>query len=255
MTRSVLLGCLAATLPLIACGSKPDQGSGDAESEVQAAKQVAEALLKSESDPNACGQGGTACPEGLECLTWPNGEQACGPMAFEGMVLITDATLGGSCLVQNNIDKLPGVSIASVQVTATDGSVKGWGRLVWDQPGFAVATQRGTPPDGTAFSGDACATSYNLGCDGKAVFEIVDESGQAQKLREGQTLIVYIRGAETCGDEVEDGLEAALCTDPGAASGGALDSCSWEVRLVELDDKEYGPDRFGGTLGNSGQRR
>jgi hypothetical protein len=251
MAKFSFLLCLPLALNLAACSPGSDTGSANADAdEVEAARDIARALVQGDPDPNECGQGGTDCPMGLECVTWYGGVQACGPVAVEGLVLITDATLGGSCLVENDIDKVPGASIASVHVVDTDGSVLGWGRMVWDEPGFAVAEERGDQPDGTPFTGDACTTAYNLGCDGKAAFEIIDESGQPQKLREGQNLFVHIRGAETCGDPVEDGIEAIICTDPSAARGGNLDSCSWRVRTVELPEGEYGPDRFGGTLGN-----
>lgn len=242
---------LAATVLLCACGAETGNHDVDTQpdpEEVQAAKEVAEAILSKESDPEECGQGGTACPAGLECVTWGDGSQACGPEAVEGLVLISDATLGGSCLMANDIDKLPGASIASVQVIDTDGSVLGWGRMVWDEAGYEVAADRGIPPDGTPFTGDACAASYNLGCEGKAAFEIIDDSGRPQNFRAGQNLFIHIRGAEICGDPVEDGIEAAICTDLAAVNSGALDSCDWRVRLIELPEEQYGPDRFGGTL-------
>ena len=74
---------------------------------------------------------------------------------------------------------------------------------------------------------------------------LYDHSPTARRYREKESC-----WAETCGDKVQDGLEATICTDPVTARNGNLDSCSWEVRLMELNEEEYGPERFAGTLGN-----
>jgi hypothetical protein len=195
-----------------------------------------------------CGKGGSECPTGLECLSWRGGEQACGPIAVEAVVLIKDVTLGGSCLFSSPADTLPGASLASVSIFGVDGNVKGQGKLVWEQAGFEVAAERGTPPDGTPFTGDACTGSYNLGCDGQAVFEIIGEGGEVQKLREGETVIVHLRGQETCGEEVADEVEGAICNDPAAAASGNLASCTSKVRMVQAHSDLFGPDRVGGTI-------
>lgn len=254
MHQFKLTTCLIAVLALVACGDgeAPSATGENEESAARAVEQQAERVAQSEpeADPASgeCGKGGTECPDGLECLTWRNSEQACGPKSGPGTVLINDATLGGGCLSPNPADPLPGASIASVQVIGVDGNVKGHGRMLWDQPGYEVAAERGTPPDGTEFTGDACTDFYNLGCDGQAIFEIVNEAGEVQNLREGQMVIVHMRGQETCGEEVADGLEAAVCNDPAATAEGNLESCSIKVRMVEARSDMYGPDRMGGTI-------
>lgn len=236
-----LTTCLIAVLALAACGASEDSATRGVEHQ-------AERVSESESASGECGKGGTKCPDGLECLTWRNGEQACGPMAGPGTVLIRDTTLGGGCLSPNAADPVPGASIASVQVIGVDGNVRGYGRMLWDQAGYEVAAERGTPPDGTEFTGDACTDYYNLGCDGQAVFEIVNAAGEAQELREGQAVIVHMRGQETCGEEVANEVEAAVCNDPAATAQGNLQSCSIKVRMVEARSDMYGPDRTGGTI-------
>lgn len=245
MMKFRIIACLLIVLAFVACGK--DDGT-----ETEKATDTAAVLDDAFAE---CGKGGTFCPTGLECVTWRDGTQACGPAAVESSVLITDATLGGSCTFANPADTLPGSSIASVQVIGSDGEVKGHGRMVWDEAGFEVATERGAPPDGTPGSGDACASSYNLGCDGKAVFEIVDESGSVQKLRESELVIVYMRGQETCGEEVADAVEARICNDPTAAAAGNLDSCTFKVGMVEASSDLYGPDRVGGTIQYIGEKQ
>jgi len=252
MLKLKTLACLMFVLTLAACG--PDGGS-EPESAAAGAKQDEKSALNTGDTSSECGKGGTFCPTGLECVTWRGGTQACGPASVESLVLITDATLGGSCTFANPADTLPGASIASVQVIGSDGEVKGHGRMVWDEAGFEVAAERGTPPDGTPGSGDACANSYNLGCDGKAAFEIVDESGIAQKLRESEMVIVHMRGQEACGEEVADAVEARICNDPAAVAAGNLDSCTFKVRMVEASSEIYGPDRVGGTIQYIGEKQ
>jgi hypothetical protein len=122
-------------------------------------------------------------------------------------------------------------------------------RLVWDKAGYEVAANRGTVPDGVQFTGDICTDAYNLGCDGMAVFDIVDESGTVLKLREGDHLVVQTRGKETCGEEFADDVEGMICLHPAAAAAGDLNSCTWPLPLDPLNKSLYGPDRFGGTLG------
>lgn len=225
------------SLLLVACGQ--DSNSTD---------EPSQPLAQSDETSGECGEGGTRCPDGLECVTWRDGSQACGPMSGPGTVLIKDATLGGGCLSPNPADPYPGASIASVSVIGVDGNVKGHGRHLWDEAGFEVAAERGAPPDGSEFTGDACTEFFNLGCDGQAIFEIVDEAGKVQKLREGQMVIVHMRGQETCGEEVADGLEAAVCNDPAATAQGNLESCTTNVRMIEARSDMYGPDRMGGTI-------
>jgi hypothetical protein len=203
-----------------------------------------------ESVSTECGKGGSDCPAGLECLTWQGGRQACGPMAIDASVLIRDMTLGGRCAFPTPADSYPGTSLASVQIIGVDGKVKGFGRMLWDQSGFEVAAERGTPPNGSEFTGDACTESYNLGCDGQAVFEIIDGAGEAQKLREGEKLIVHLRGQKACGEEVADEIDATICNNPKATTSGDLSSCTSKVRVVEARSDVYGPDRVGGTLQN-----
>lgn len=228
--------CLVLVLALASCGKGcGSEGGGEGD-----------AATASASDE--CGKGGTVCPEGLECLTRRGGERACGPMAVEASVLIKDATLDGRCAFEAPDDTWPGASIASVQVIGVDGSVKGHGRLEWQQAGYEVAADRGTPPDGSAFSGDACTDAYNLGCDGQAVFEIVDDGGAIQKLREGEEIVVHLRGQDACGEEVADELAGTICNDPAAAASGNLESCTFRVRMIEARSDMYGPDRMGGTI-------
>jgi hypothetical protein len=242
---------------MTACGKDGDQESAQTAATADEARSAP--AVRSQSDSNAssaeCGKGGTECPAGLECVTWRGDQQACGPASVESSVLITDGTLGGSCTFANPADTLPGASIATVHVVGNDGEVLGYGRMLWDEAGFEVAAERGTPPDGTPGSGDACANSYNIGCDGKAVFEIIDEGGAVQKLREGQMVIVHLRGQEACGEEVADEVEAAICNDPAAAASGDLSSCTFKVRMIEAPSDMYGLDRVGGTIQYIGQKK
>lgn len=252
MLKFKTVACLMIILTLAACGPKDGP---EPESAAANGNQDENSVLDAGDKSLDCGKGGTFCPSGLECVTWRGGTQACGPASVESLVLITDATLGGSCTFANPSDTLPGASIASVQVIGSDGEVKGHGRMVWDEAGFEVAAERGTPPDGTPGSGDACANSYNLGCDGKAVFEIVDNSGTVQKLRESEMIIVHMRDQETCGEEVADSVDARICNDPAAAAAGKLDSCTFKVRMVEAPSDMYGPDRVGGTIQYIGEKQ
>jgi hypothetical protein len=244
MDRPAILLCLAACAALAACGKKESSQPAAPEE----AAPGAAAITETASSSDACGQGGTACPTGLECLTWRDGHEACGPLAVPAVVLVKDGTLGGSCLQHTDKDLYPGASLASVEMIGVDGKRKGYGRLAWDKAGYETAAERGTPPDGREPAEDACTTSYNLGCDGQAVFEILDAGGAVQKLREGEILIVHLRGQKTCGEITADEIEAAICTDPVAATGGKLDSCKWRVRIIDARSDEYGPDRVGGTI-------
>lgn len=250
MPHIKLTACLITVLTLAACGKDDDSAGGSAAGAAGGAQDSGLGSAGIDDGPVSaeCGKGGSECPAGLECLTWRNGEQACGPLAVEAAVLIKDVTLGGSCVFSSPADSFPGASLASVAIIGVDGNPKGHGKLVWEQAGFEVAAERGTPPDGTPFAGDACTASYNLGCDGQAVFEILGEGGEVQKLREGETVIVYLRGQETCGEEVADEVEAAICNDPAAAAAGKLESCTSKVRMVQAHRDLYGPDRVGGTI-------
>ena len=137
-----------------------------------------------------CGQGGSFCPDGFECASYSGGREMCVLIAQPAVVLLKDATRGG-CLMHSDKDQFPGVSVGSVEIFAMDRTTLiGRGRMVWDKAGYEVASDRGQPPDGTEFTGDICTDAYNLGCDGLAVLEIVDENGKVQNLREGQNLIV-----------------------------------------------------------------
>ncbi len=239
---------LLGVLCLSACGDEAATGpSSGAKNQDQAAQPAA----AEESSDQACGQGGAACPAGLECVTFRKDQEMCVPEAIQAVVLVKDATMGGSCLMATAKDSLPGISIASVEVLKMDRSLAGRGRLAWDKEGFEVAASHGPMPDGTVFTGDVCTDSYNLGCDGTAVFEIVDDSGAVLMLREGQHLVVRTRGKESCGEEFTDGVDALVCLDPGAAVSGDLDSCTWPVPLESLDAGQFGPDHFGGTLGTA----
>jgi hypothetical protein len=242
MNRTGIVLILAGGLVLSACGK--DESTQPAANEAAPAA----ALTRPGSSSDGCGQGGTACPTGLECLTWRDGHQDCGPLAVPAVVFIKDGTLGGSCGFHTDKDLYPGASLASVEMIGVDGKRKGYGRLAWDKPGFETAAERGTPPDGKEPPADACTGSYNLGCDGQAVFEIVDDGGAVQKLREGEILIVHLRGQKTCGEITADDIEAAICTDPAAATKGDLASCRSRVRIIEARSDEYGPDRVGGTI-------
>jgi hypothetical protein len=252
MLNFKFIACLILSLTLGACGKDDESGEGN-EAGASAARGAQDTGLGSTARnagpvSEECGKGGSECPAGLECLTWRGGEQACGPLAVEAAVLIKDVTLGGSCVFSSPADTFPGASLASVTLIGVDGDVKGQGKLVWEQAGFEVAAERGTPPDATPFTGDACTGSYNLGCDGQAVFEIIGAGGEAQKLREGETVVVHLRGQETCGEEVADEVEAAICNDPAAAASGKLESCTSKVRMVQARSDLYGPDRVGGTI-------
>lgn len=246
--KLIVCALIGATL-LAGCGKEKGAEGQEKPTESEAATApAAGAARRAEPGSDECGKGGNQCPAGLECLTWQDGHQACGPKAVEASVLIKDGTLGGRCAFSVPTDTYPGASIASVQVIGVDGKVKGYGRMTWDQAGFEVAAERGTPPDGSEFTGDACTDFYNLGCDGQAVFEIVDGAGKVQKLREGENLIVHLRGQKTCGEEVADEIEAVICNDPAAAVNGDLSGCTSKVRIVEARSDLYGPDRVGGTL-------
>lgn len=250
MLKFKLIACLILSLTLTACGKDDEPAEGHAAGGAGGAQDTGSGSVARTSAPESgeCGKGGSECPAGLECLTWRNGEQACGPIAVKASVLIKDVTLGGSCVFSSPADTFPGATLASVAIIGVDGKPKGHGKLVWEQAGFEVAAERGTPPDGTPFTGDACTTSYNLGCDGQAVFEIMGDGGEVQQLREGETVIVHLRGQESCGEGVADEVEAALCNDPAAAASGKLESCNSKVRMVEARSDLYGPDRVGGTI-------
>lgn len=124
-----------------------------------------------------CGNGGTECPAGLECVTFRGDTQACGPESRDAVVLIRDATLGGACLSPNPADPLPGASIATVQV-----------------------------------------------------------------------IVAHLRGVDNCGEEVADEITSAVCNDPPAAASGDLSSCGSKIRMIEVREDLYGPDRVGGTI-------
>lgn len=252
------VACLALVFALGACGKdgepEPADERGTAEGRAGTAEREAQSTGAGAAS-EACGKGGSQCPGRLECLTWRDGSQACGPAAIEAAVLITDVTLGGRCVFDDPSDALPGASIASLQLIGTDGKVKGSGRMVWDAPGFEVAAERGNPPDGGDSAGDACSNYYNIGCDGQAVFEIVGEDGEVQDLREGDTVIVHLRGQETCGEQVADEVQSDICTDPDAAADGNLESCTSRVRMVSARSDLYGPDRVGGTIQHIAEKR
>lgn len=247
-----MTACLIAMLALLGCGreDEPATGREDAATAPPMEHEQLPPLTQADEETVSaeCGKGGAECPAGLECVTFRDGQQACGPRSVEAAVLIQDTTLGGGCAFSSPADTYPGASIASVHIVGNDGNVKGYGRLVWEQAGFEVAEDRGTPPDGTGFSGDACSEFYNIGCDGQAVFEIIDPTGEIQALREGEMVIVHLRGPETCEEEAADEVEAAICTDPAAAASGDLSSCTSKVRLVEAPGDAHGPDRMGGTI-------
>jgi hypothetical protein len=246
-SRKLVLYALIGAGLLAGCGKDSDKEGQDKTTGSEATTTPA-AAAQVEPGSSECGKGGNQCPAGLECLTWQDGHQACGPLAVPAVVLIKDGTLGGSCLQHTDKDLYPGASIASVEMIGVDGKRKGYGRLAWDKAGFETAADRGTPPDGKAPPADACTGSYNLGCDGQAVFEIIDDGGAVRPLREGEKLIAHLRGEKTCGEITADEIEAAICTDPAAATSGNLSSCTSKVRIVEANSDLYGPDRVGGTL-------
>ena len=248
-SKAKILLMLTAALLLSACGEDSEQSAeSNAPTPQHQAEQVVEEPAVTGAASGECGKGGTECPAGLECVTFRGGMQSCGPEAVEAVVMIKDGTLGGGCISPNPADPLPGASLASIHVVGNDGEVAGYGRLLWDQPGFEVAAERGTPPDGSGAVEDACANYYNLGCDGQAVFEIVDEDGEVQKLREGQLIVAHLRGQEACGEEVADEIVGAVCNDPAAAASGDLSSCTFKVRMIDAREDTYGPDRVGGTI-------
>jgi hypothetical protein len=255
MLNYKLITCLSLSLGLVACGGsgEPSPAEETSSEPTRAATTAqAEATLQTEREAatvsGECGKGGNDCPDGLECVTFQGGMQACGPESVAAVVLIKDGTLGGRCLAPGATDPYPGASIVSVQMLGNDGNTLGIGRLVWEQAGFEVAAERGTPPKGLEFSGDACTDFFNLGCDGQAVFEIVGADGEVQRLREGQIVVAHLRGQETCDEEVADEIESAICNDPAAAASGNLESCTFKVRMVEARSDLYGPDRLGGTI-------
>lgn len=198
----------------------------------------------------ACGKTEQPATSGVKPATVDLEGQApeTGSPSLEAVVLLKDATLDGRCAFSDPADTWPGASIASVQLFDVDGALKGHGRMLWDQAGFEVATERGTPPDGNKFAGNSCTDAYNLGCDGQAVFELVGGDGQVQKIRSGDLVIVHIRGRQTCGEEVADEVEGAICHDPAAAASGRLESCTSKVRMIEARSDVYGPDRISGTI-------
>lgn len=224
----------------VACGGGNDTGTVE--------RPEADKTASSGSSGTACAEGGNACPSGLECMALRGGNRACGPLAAPGVVLIQDATLGGRCVSPQSSDTHPGASIASVLVIGVDGNPNGYGRMLWQQAGFEVAAERGSPPDGSAFTGDTCTAAYNLGCDGQAIFEIVGGDGQVRKIREGETVVTHLRGQDTCGEEVADDVVAAICNDPEAAASGELASCTFKVRMVEARSDIHGPDRYAGLI-------
>ena len=220
MLRYGWIACTVLCWALAGCGKAEESATAALERQQQAARAEAEAGPASDN----------------------------GPTAIEAVVLIKDATLDGRCAFSDPADTWPGASIASVKVLGVDGNVKGHGRMLWDQAGFEVAAERGTPPDGSEFAGDACTDAYNLGCDGQTVFELVGGDGRVQKIREGDKVIVHIRGRQACGEEVVDEIEGAICHDPAAAASGRLESCTSKVRMIEARSDDYGPDRVGGTI-------
>jgi hypothetical protein len=236
----------AFLIVLAACGDDPASNSDSI------AKVFNDAVIEGvggDASAAQCGQGGSSCPDGFECASYSGGREMCVLIGKPAVVLLKDATRSGGCLTHSDKDLFPGVSVGSIVILAMDRTtVIGHGRLVWDKAGYEAASDRGQPPDGTTFTGDVCTDAYNLGCDGLAVFKIVDESGDVQNLREGQTLIVQARGKDTCGEEFADGVAAAVCSDPAAASSGDLSSCAWDIPISRLNKDHYGPDRFGGTI-------
>jgi hypothetical protein len=191
---------------LTACGDDPASNSDSV------AKTFNEALINGiggDATAAQCGQGGSSCPDGFECASFSGDREMCVLIGKPAVVLLKDATLGGGCLMHSDKDRFPGVSVGSIEILAMDRTtVIGHGRMVWDKAGYEVARDRGQPADGTKFTSDICTDSYNLGCDGLAIFEIVDEKGAVQDLREGQSLLVQARGKESCGEEFADGIAA-----------------------------------------------
>jgi hypothetical protein len=236
----------ALLIVLTACGDDPASNSDSI------AKVFSDAVIEGaggDATAAQCGQGGSSCPDGFECASYSGGREMCVLIAKPAVVLLKDATRGGGCLMHSDKDPFPGISVGSIEILAMDRTtVIGRGKMVWDKVGYEAASDRGQPADGTEFSGNICTDSYNLGCDGMVIFEIVDESGAVQNLREGQSLIVQARGKDSCGEEFADGIEAAVCSDPAAAVSGDLSSCTWDIPMTPLNKDQYGPDRFGGTI-------
>lgn len=222
MRRDEWIGCTVLCCTLAACG-KPDP---PATSDGEAATAVLESPLAASAETGG------------------------GPTSIEGVVLIRDVTLDGRCVFADPADAWPGTTVASVQLFDVHGRVKGHGRMLWDEAGFEVATERGTPPDGIEFAGDSCTDAYNLGCDGRAVFELVGGGGRVQKIRTGDRLIVHYRGRQACGEALADEIEAAICHDSAAAASGRLESCTSRVRMIEARSDVHGPDRISGTINN-----
>ncbi len=248
LTKSFLPAIL---IVLTACG---EDSASNGESIAKAFSDAVIEGVGGEQTAAQCGQGGTSCPDGFECASFSGDREMCVLLGKPAVVLLKDATPGGGCLAQSDTDHsdtdhFPGISVGSIEILAMDRSTLiGRGKLVWSKVGFEAAENRGQAPDGSEFTGDICTDAYNLGCDGLAVFEIVNESGAVQNLREGQNLIVQARGKESCGEEFADGIEAALCSDPVAAGSGDLSSCTWDITMSLLNKDQYGPDRFGGTI-------
>lgn len=236
MRRMDVLLYLMAIL-LTACGD-------DATSTPAAANED----IKAGASAEQCGNSGQVCQADSECITTSAGQSFCALLPVPAVVALVDSSIGGRCLGNNTADLFPGVSIGSVQIMGLGFTPKGYGKLVWNQAGTAVAEQRGFAPNGQKFKGDICTEAYNLGCDGTAIFEVLGANGETLGMREGDSVIVQTRGAENCGEEFGDGIKMMLCFDPEAAKQGDLASCQKPRKMDRVNKEQFGEDHFGKTI-------
>lgn len=203
---------------------------------------------KTETEGKMCGNSGMVCKADSECITTSAGQSFCALLPVPAVVVLVDSTIGGRCISNAAPDPFPGVSIGTVEIKGLGYTPKGFGKLVSDTAGFEVAEPRGFAPNGQKFEGDICTDAYNLGCDGVAVFEVLDENGEVLGLREGDSVVVQTRGSETCGEEFGDGIKMMACFDPEAVRQGDMSSCGKPRKMERLNKGQFGADHFGKTI-------
>lgn len=195
-----------------------------------------------------CGRGDDAAGAAAGDASQSASRSAPAPRELSAAILITDVTLDGRCSFDSPEDRWPGASIIAVELFDSEGGRRGLGDARWHQRGTPAVDAGGPPPDGQAPTSDACETAFNLGCDGRAAFGFRDGSGRALKLREGDTVVVALRGEHGCGETYFDEVAAAVCTDPAAVATGALESCTASLRMVKANSDHHGPDRMSGKV-------
>lgn len=201
-----------------------------------------------------CGRGDDAAGAAAGDAPQSASRSAPAPRELSAAILITDVTLDGRCSFDSPEDRWPGASILAVELIDAEDVQRGRGHPLWHQRGTPASEAGGPPPDGK--NGPlACDRAFNLGCDGRAVFEMHDGDGKALKLREDDTLVVALRGMQGCGETYYDEVAANLCTDMKAVMDGDLASCGAPLRMVKANSERHGPDRMSGKIVSLGEPR